>query len=266
MLTSITPGSMSRSAASAASAAALPARDLVEQRADPVDRSVRLAQPVAQLAQHVALGGQVGVARLDPRVAQHLERLGLLDAIDLQPRLVLPRQHLRPVRPIPRLQAARHRLGAGLAHVPDEVVEARQRGRPRCLLGVAAVAADLIALGVEDRQRHRPIRRRRQEVLDDDTVRRVAAGRQVVVSDRAVRSIDRVVEHLAGAGRAVVDHPLDRRPAEATVAPQPDGRLRGEQPRRARVRLPRQLPQDRHVVEHPERAPVGRDHQLVALD
>ena len=234
---------------------------------DAVEQIVRSPRPGVLLA-------QVVVRRWHARVAHDRERLHQGAAAGRETDLIgtrwHPGGHERVGRAAPAL-VVRELRGVGAAQVPHEPVGARVARRPRLLVAsggsrrAARERSDGAPVGVEERERELA-RRVLQPVVDDHAVRRVLAGVEQTLLLLAGRRLDLPVRIAHRADHAVRD--LTARPrlvAVTAIRPPADRRPRGEQMRVGARDRAGHLVERREVVEDPERAAVGRDHQIGVL-
>ena len=248
----------------------LPPRYLAADGADAADGALRLRQSVANLEEQIALLGQLLLGRGDARVGEDFDGLRERPVANRQFRRVRAGQDHRPGGALPDIEVGRIEVRhAGVAHIPDEAINTRQRRGALVLVAVlrrTRVQADNVTRRVLDGDGHITLGALRQVILDDDALRRVCPGVDIFLARRAIRSPRRRVGDDARRCVAVVDHAVDGVAAEPLMDAHPHGRARREEMRRVAIHSRRDLPEGRHIVEDPEGAPVGGDDHLRVLD
>ena len=214
-------------------------------------RALNLGDRILDLRHHVVLFLEIlrgDVNARQTRIHQHSQCSGLTLRPDRQPDLVTAWCHLRSESAALPSNAQRIR-----AQIPVEPVQAGDDARhlPAVLAGIEDRTNDLVA-SAENRQRHRLGRDQRKRSVDDRAVRRFLS--QLVPLDaRAGIEVARV-GHATVAEDIRLICLLGRGLDAVRVA-------RREQMRR-RYGLRRQFSKRGDVVQDPERAPVGREHQI----
>ena len=240
-----------RLAAGLATRPGLQRLEIAPQGAHLIDGAVQRVDILCRACHQIPVRGRVGRGHgvLQSRVEHHLQRHGLHRAAGREAHQVGARSDDRSARTFVGVERPGNLARILDAQIPGEAVHSsaiRQQVRGRLairpfgrlrelLLLMVRERAQHLALGVEDLERDLLIGRRPalEKIVDHGAARRVIADRPAAV-------------HLEGEMQVV-------------------GALRLIQAHLGHLRRGVDLAQGRQVIEHPERAAVGRDHEVVVL-
>src|SRR5579875_1309067 len=203
--------------------ALLPLIHLLAQAIDGVQRAVRLRNLIAYLEQQVKLRLQLFLRAFDTRVFANLKVCAIALLAHFKLHLIRTRYGTRANRGIINALVISDLGRARVARVPGETIAARLFGNTRLLLLLLLIARfalvllllageglDDVALRVEEGQRHLSLRLLLEVVMDDNAIRRILSGIQILFHFLARRSLLLAIRDNKCARMLIVFRPISR--------------------------------------------------------